>query len=468
MPESTLPNGPVSPRLRRWLLWLPAAAALWIAVSEYAHLRGLDREDPAASLQSMRLTQPWGGLAGKEGARLLENRWRLNADTARRALEWQLGKYPLSPWRWLLFTRMAMADQAGEQRLVDLLATAISVQPQSPAVRWEAANLSQRTGRTALVLHQLRLLLEVQPSATDRALFIGSRWSDDPEVLLDEILPPGREYLQHAMRRARRSGSMALAEAAWARYTRDAEASVAPDDEIFEDYIHLAVRHDEARAMAAWQAVDKSYRPGDLPAGDFSWPLEVLPAFGWSLRTPDSVRIERVPVGDGSGAHGLSVTFSGEHNVRLNRPAVGFPAAEPGHYRLYGWWRAEGLTTRALPYLELRTQGGEHRTRRRVEVPAPEFGWTPFSIDYAIHEAGQRVAFRLRRDSTDAFDRYIEGRVVIAGLGVASLLPSTEPSAAQPEPWAEVRDRVTSDARDCRPMDDADSDHLDCREAPRP
>ncbi|NBD95030.1 MAG: hypothetical protein GVY11_00935, partial [Gammaproteobacteria bacterium] len=180
----------MKPRLRRAWLLLPAALALWIAASEFAHLRWLDRDDPADSMDSMRLSQPWGGLAGREGARLLETRWRLNADTARSALEWQLGHYPLSPWRWLLLTHMAVADGADEQRLTDLLATAISVQPQSPTVRWEAANLAQRTGRASLVFRQLRLLLEVQPTATDRALFIGSRWSDDPGELIDEILPP--------------------------------------------------------------------------------------------------------------------------------------------------------------------------------------------------------------------------------------------------------------------------------------
>ncbi|NBD96027.1 MAG: hypothetical protein GVY11_06095 [Gammaproteobacteria bacterium] len=467
MPEPKARTGSVTPRLRRALLLLPAVVALWIAASEFAHLRWLDRDEPAASIDSMRITQPWGGLAGKEGARLLETRWRLNADTARSALEWQLGHYPLSPWRWLLFTHIAVADGADEQGLTNLLATAISVQPHSPTVRWEAANLAQRTGRASLVFRQLRLLLEVQPNATDRALFIGSRWSDDPGALIDQVLPPGREYLQQAMRRARRSGSMPLAEAVWARYTAGSDTTVPPDDPAFADYLYLAVRHDDARAMAAWQAVDAGYRPGDLPAGDFSWPLEVLPSFGWSLRTPEGVRLERVAIGADGEIHGLAVAFSGEHNVRLNQPAVRFPSAGPGFYRLRGWWRAEGLTTRALPYLELRTQSGEQRTRRRVEVPAPEFGWTPFSIDYEIQEAGQDVVLRLRRDTTDAFDRYIEGRIVLAGLGVTSLLPSTGQAPA-PEAWARVRDRVAPDGGDC-PGDGSEAGANDnCREASRP
>lgn len=465
------------PRLPALLLLLPAFAALWIAVSEFAHLRLLDQGDPATSLQSMRLTQPWGGLAGREAARLLERRWRPSPDIASEALEWQLGNYPLSPWRWLLFTRMAVADRVGERELTNFLATAISVQPHSPRVRWEAANLAQITGRKSLVFRQLRLLLEVQPNATDRALFIGSRWSNDIGELLDHILPQGEEYLRHAMRRARRSDSMALAEATWSRYMARPNATVGPNDPVFSDYIHLALRHDEARAMAAWQVVDEGYRPGDLPAGDFSWPLEALPSFGWSVHMPDGARLERVALerqrmADGAdqgripGANALRITFNGEKNIRLASPSVRFPAAAPGMYRLHGWWRAEGLTTRALPYLELSTQSGEHRSRKLVAVPAPEFGWMPFAIDYSVHEAGQPVTFRLRRDPTDAFDRYIEGRILLAGLSVASLLPSTIQTSA-PVARTHSGDQAPSSGNDCRADDAADNGN-DCREASRP
>lgn len=464
-------------------------AALWIAASEFVALRAIDADDPAESARVIRAFQPWGGFAAREAGRLLERRWRLDADAAEETLRWHLGSYPLHAARWLLLTRIALAREADEAELTDMLATAIAVRPHKADLRWQAANLAQITGRAGLVFRQLRLLLEISPNATERALFVGSRWAEGHAQLLDEVLPPGEEYLEQAMRRARRSGSMPLAEAVWARLEAHAgDDGIAPGNRAFSDYIYLALRHDSSRAMAAWQRVDADYRPGDLPAGDLSWPLDVLPSFGWSLRMPTGARVQRVKIDargevtptlrtpsnrngkepgtqDTGEPKALRIAFSGEHNLRMNTHLVRFPAGEPGVYRLRGWWRAEGLTTRSLPYLWLDTRSEDHRTRERVDVPATDFGWRPFEIEYEIHSAGQRVNFRLRRNSTDAFDRYIEGELLLAGLGVERLLPSTQHTPL-PSAWRRVRDRVAAAACNGGSGESTESEH--CRETTAP
>ena len=473
---------------------LPALFATWIAASEFAHLRWFDTQAPADALLSVKTTQPWGGLAAREGARMLERRWRLDQQAARQALEWQLQRYPLDPWRWLLLSRMAFSAGADESRLSNLLATAISVQPRNSEVRWQAANLAQSTGQAGLVFRQLRLLLEISPRATGRALFIGSRWSDEPSQLLEAVLPEGEEYLAQAMNQARRNGDMELAEGrlgppAGQRSSGNAPGAIRADEPIFSDFTYLALRQDPTRAMQAWQAVDTDYRPGQIPAGDFGYPLDVLPAFGWSLRMPQGAAVEREEIrGPGSGVRGpnqkntktpkhqntreaqaLRITFSGEHNLRLTTPMVRFPVARPGQYRLRGWWRAEGLTTRALPYLWLDTRSEDQRTRERIDVPKPDFGWRPFEIDFATQAPNQTVVFRLRRDSTDAFDRYIEGHVLLAGLDTVPLLPSISASSASSasSAWRRVRDQLDA-AGDCSAGENGNDGTADCRETPAP
>ncbi len=465
------------------VLLLPAVVATWIAASEFTHLRSLDRQAPADSLLSLQQTQPWGGLAAREGARLLETRWRLDRQAAAAALEWQLQRYPLDPWRWLLRARMAFSDGAGESRLADILATAISVQPRNRSVRWQAANLAQSTGRAGLVFRQLRLLLEVDPRATGQALFIGSRWSPDPARLLENVLPEGETYLEYAMDHARRTGDMELAETVWNRLkarraSGDAPVRIGADEPVFADFTYLTLRQDPARAMQAWATVDPDYSAGQLPAGNFDHPLDVLPAFGWSLRMPKGASLEKHPLPNQNTkkpknqptreAQALRISFSGEHNLRLNTPMVRFPVPRPGRYRLRGWWRAEDLTTRALPYLWLDTHSEDHRTRERVDVPAPAFGWTSFEIDFATHKPNQIVVFRLRRDATDAFDRYIEGRVVLAGLDTVPLLPSTSaPSASSA--WSRVRDHLDAAGGCGSGSGTGDSEEApDCRETPEP
>src|SRR6056297_948700 len=88
------------------LCGLPLLAALWIAASEYRALRQTSAQEPITGLQALSGRLPWGGLAGRDLAARLDARWRLDPETAAEALAWQLTRYPLDPWRWLLRARI--------------------------------------------------------------------------------------------------------------------------------------------------------------------------------------------------------------------------------------------------------------------------------------------------------------------------------------------------------------------------
>lgn len=400
--------------------------ALVIAGWEFVGLRVVDRDNPVASLESSPV--PWGGLAGREAARLLENRWRLDPRPAAPTLLAQLDRYPLDPWRWLLYARIDWFLERDPSRLREHLAAAIGVQPRSRELRWQAANLAQSTGDAGLVLDQLALWVADEPRDSARALFIGSRWVDDPGELLDRILPGEETFLVEAMRYALRSHSMALAEAVWQRLDQPR----APTDQALADYVATALNAGQPQlAMAAWQATDPRYRPGDVPAGHFDLPLEAMTSFAWNMRLRDGasseiLKLDSIPV-DGNGAatrdgsrhsNALRIAFNGEHNAHLATPFVRFPVPEPGRYRLSGWWRAQGLTTRSLPYLQLYAESSDHAFNETRQVPATEFDWQRFEIEFEAVEPNEIFRFRLRRNRTDAFDRYIEGHIDLAGLSV--------------------------------------------------
>jgi len=400
--------------------------ALVITAWEFVGLRLVDRDNPVASLESPPV--PWGGLAGREAARLLENRWRLDPLPAAPALLSQLGHYPLDPWRWLLYSRIDWFQQHDPSRLREQLATAIGVQPRSRELRWQAANLAQSTGDADLVLDQLALWVADAPRDSGRALFIGSRWVDDPGELLDRILPGEEAFLIEAMRYALRSHSMALAEAVWQRLDQPRAA----DDQALADYVATALNTGRPQlAMAAWQASDPRYRPGDVPAGHFGLPLEAMTSFAWNLSMRDGASVELLKVDDtpvdenGGAARGglqfsnaLRIAFDGEHNIQLSTPFVRFPVPEPGRYRLSGWWRAQGLTTRSLPFLQLYAESSEHAFSETRQIPGAEFDWQRFEIEFEVVEPNEIFRLRLRRNRTEAFDRYIEGQIDLAGLGV--------------------------------------------------
>jgi hypothetical protein len=402
------------------MLMLPLLAAAWVASSEFVQLRLLDVDQPAADLERMKSSQPWGGLAAREAAANLEMRWRQNPTAAEAALAWQLERYPLDPWRWLLAARINRQLGENPARTAWLMEQAIAVQPGNRELRWRAVNLAQFFGEPTLLANQLRTWLGDQPQQTGRALFLATRWFPDPAERLDRVLPPGEAFLIQAMRHARSSGQLALGDAVWARLPQPRE----PTDPAVADYIHLALAEGQARTIARiWQDLDAGYRPGDLPAGHFGFPLPALQAFGWDLRMPAGVNLTQEPAlppampadwPDGVSPASLRLEFSGRENVNLARPRLSFPGPVAGRYRLQGWWRAEGLTTRALPALTLRAS--DSPVRLRLELPGPQFGWQAFEAEFDLETDHDMLLLFVHRARTQNFDRDIAGSLWLAGL----------------------------------------------------
>ncbi|TVQ34181.1 MAG: hypothetical protein EA370_11025 [Wenzhouxiangella sp.] len=423
-----------SPQRAGWLPALFLLAALWVAWSEFVALRMDTDAEPFERLERLATIQPWGGLAAREAARQLEHRWRIAPELAEQGLQWQLARYPLDPWRWLLMARIqrslelaaAGPDGAPERvaRTSIDLATARSVQPMSREMQWQAVNLAQVFADADLIAHQLRLWLDGQPHMTDRALFLAARWIEDPGQRLDQVLPEGEDYLVRAMRFARSSRQPALAAAVWARLPQPRPA----EDPALADYVHISLAHDDpAVTIALWTDLDPAYAPGRLPGGHFGLSLATLDALGWDFRmprgaavgldqaTPDGQDPNRVPLPASTPPAGsLRLDFAGTENINLVRPRVRFPVPEPGRYRISGWWRADALTTRSLPALVLRVEDGG--PQRRIELPGQDFSWAPFAAEVEVEQADAMVLVHLHRRRTNAFDRDIAGALWLADL----------------------------------------------------
>ncbi|MFP4277717.1 MAG: hypothetical protein ACLFQ2_09880 [Wenzhouxiangella sp.] len=408
-----------SPRVLLWAL--PLLAAAGIATSEYTALRRAAEQDPISRLQDLAGQQPWGGLAGRELAGRLEARWRLDPAASAEALGWQLTRYPLDPWRWLLRARIDRELNPDPQLSRQRLEAAIAIQPNHRELRWRAANLAQNFGDVDLVADYLRLWLIDQPNQVNSALFIASRWLPDPDQRLDRILPPGEDYLVQAMRHARISSQPELARAVWRRLDQPR----APDDLAVREYIQaLLADGDDQAVLALWQQLDPDYRPGDIPGGQFAFAPEALATFGWDLRVPAGAQLERVASGPAGTDGALRLVFDGNENIHLVRPLLRFPAPPPGRYRFSGWWKADTLTTRSLPGLYLRELEGPMRAS--VELPSADFDWQPFAVDIELTEPGDRLQLQVLRRRTRNFDRNLGGELQLAGLQL-------EPAPVQPE-----------------------------------
>ena len=429
--------------MTRFVLAFVALAAIGIAWSEYRSLRLIDRSDPATSLENILDRQPWGGLGSLHAARVLNLRWRTNPDGADQVLSRQLSRYPIDPVIWLLRSTVAFRIDTTPDVRAGHLAVAAATQPGSENVQWQAAMIALRGSDWDLTERHLKLTAVSTPRQTGRALFVAQRWLHDPDTLLDRVVPDSEKHLIEAMRHARNQNNLPLASAIWQRLDHPRE----PGERVVSDYLGLALNHGAFELVtAAWAELDPEYRPGSLPAGSFHLPIEYMPTFGWSTRMPTGVRLMRETVNpvpwrqaedeannNNKSSATLRLIFDGSENIRFRHLSVRFPVLEPGRYQLSGWWRGERLTTRSLPRLEagLNLSG----QRERLEAPSGHFSWQPFTMDLEVTTPMDTLVLRVIRDSTHAFDRYIEGSMWLAALELEKVpLSMLQPLSQIPAP----------------------------------
>lgn len=427
------------------LLVTAGLGALWIALTEYATLRTIDRQAAVSSIDTIVDFQPWGGLASREMARIMQTRWRIDAVASDAALTRLLERYPNDPYTWLLRSTIARHGHTSMDELGAHLAAAISTQPGSGTVHWQAAMIAVATEERDLAEHHLRQWLHGRSRFTERALFIARRWINDPGELLDRILPEGENHLDRAMRHAAQRADLPLAHAVWERL----EQPRAPEDPILGRYLTMVLaKREQDKAIRIWRQLDPLYTPGDVPAGHFAWPLDALPTFNWRTRMPEGAQLTRevepeAPWRDASetgSGHALHLEFNGDENLHFRHLAVHFPVPEPGRYRLSGWWRGKDLTTRSLPYLQVRTSLG--RTRDRIDLPSQNFNWQPFALEIDLPDSEDTVALRFIRTRTDAFDRYLAGSLWLADFALTRLGPSEDGTEVAPldAEWTTARE----------------------------
>lgn len=397
----------------RWLI-LPLAGVLSLIVawSEYAALRTIELQSPVFAPESVGLL--WGGWSGLQRARAMETGWRQDPAAAENVLIRQLQRYPLDRLAWhdlAVISRHLGRDRSAKTAHLE---AAVAVQPGHRELRWRAATMSQVLGDEARAEEHLRRWLDGQPAATGRALFAANRWIHDPDALLERLLPDGEAYLQAAIAHARSQNQLDLAQAAWARLEQPRDH----DDRALLDFVDLSLANgDLDTAMASWQWSFPDYRPGDVPNGDFQHDLGSARGLHWDTRMPAGVRSERDHENFVSAPASLRIDFDGRENVRLRSPRVRIPLEDPAErWTLSGFWRGEGLTTRALPYLSAWLEGGR---RARLDVPGANFDWTPFELEMSAPEAARLVQLEFRRDPPARdFDRFIAGSLWIDALRI--------------------------------------------------
>jgi hypothetical protein len=364
---------------------------------------------------------PWGGPAWRATARTSVREWTGDPKLADAWILAALARYPLDPPLWLDRAELAYGVGAPADQVSALLRTAVSIMPEGHKVNWRAAMLALKVGQTEAAEGYLRRYLVAQPWQVGKVIGIGRHWISEPTALIAKLLPAGDTYLEALLVSACRWQDSLLAEAAWKRLA----ASHRVNSKAGVTYTEYLLRENRgARAAQVWQAVEPDYRPGAIYNGDFSRSLKHRGGLDWQLGRVEGVTLTLNEEAYVSAPASLEVQFDGEHNSDLHVPKQLLPVTPGWRYVLSGQWRGQGLTTRALPYIQV---VGYPKGALLGKVEAPTGGnwgnhggsywpWQEFAIEFRVPDDLSVVYVALRRQPTQNFDRFIKGQILLDDL----------------------------------------------------
>lgn len=233
------------------------------------------------------------------------------------AVSWLQSAARLNPhsakiWVDLAAAEQLLGDSASETAALN---RALIVDPRSPEIAWQAANLFLSQGLVNDAMKQFNTVLENDPQLTWPALTIV--WKIRPEIdsLLNGVVPPAANavFLQFLLSR----NDTAAAARVWDKMFSEEQPVARADLLGYERYLftHQEVSH----ASRVWQQAAKlsdlaAYQPSPenlLVNGDFSLPI-LNGGFDWNHQPVQGVAIALDPRETHSGSRSLRITLDGE------------------------------------------------------------------------------------------------------------------------------------------------------------
>ena|SRR5579864_790044 len=251
-----------------------------------------------------------------------EHRYRLGryellaSQSPQDALPWLQSAAKLNPhagryWIDLALAQQSIGDLDSEKRSLE---NALAVDPRTPELAWDAANLYLAQGATEDAMKQFHVVLQNDPELTWPAIRTCWRIRPDIGYLLDDVIPPGVYPAMLEFLVAK--NETAAAAKVWAQIFSSQQPVERQD--LFGYVKYLVLHREVAQAARVWQeaagmASLQAYEPSSanlLVNGDFS--LDMLNGgFDWVHQKIDGVSLALDPSEAHSSSRSLRITFDG-------------------------------------------------------------------------------------------------------------------------------------------------------------
>lgn len=227
----------------------------------------------------------------------------------------------LNPYAARYWVDLANADlvagRPSEQR--ESLERAVLAEPTTPDVAWEAANFFLLQGDRDKALHNFRVVLANDPGRTEQAIQLCWRTAGDPNVVIDQALPPKPDLYFSFLNLLMQNQNTVAAETVWNRLIALKQSF---SIKLAFPYLHFLLMQREVRvAQNAWQQLASisptlaSYLPtrANLVVNP-GFEQKILDGgFDWLYRPNPHVDLTIDMNEFHSGARSLSIAFDGQN-----------------------------------------------------------------------------------------------------------------------------------------------------------
>ena len=357
------------------------------------------------------LGEDFTGMASLVQARYFLAQSQYAATQVEELLHQALRQRPLYAPAWLDLAELQRRNYQ-IQKAVHYLEYARSLWPQRPVFLWRVALLLVGLEKIKPALETLASYWVAIPQDGLQVIALARRLQPDPEAwvgyLLQAVNAKAAEPLIHyryLLRAARNLRDPLLAQTVWA-YTPE---TLQQDTTLLLPYIELLLaeeHYDEAES--AWSALTE--RDGSVYNGSFEKAL-IDGGLGWYFRDRPGFRIERDRQERRSGDYSLLINFTGSENVNFIDLRHRLIVGAGKRYRLQGYWKGYGLTTRSGVYIEVISVNTAERYAVALDPKYGTWPWESFELMLEVPEDTRLLELRVRRRSTTALDNKIAGKV---------------------------------------------------------
>jgi hypothetical protein len=319
---------------------------------------------------------------------------------------------PLEQEYWLSLARIF--SRLGKSNAFDhALENAILVFPTSYRGRWVAGNLLLQQEDLEKAIPHFSYILLHYPNRSTLVYEIWRKAVDDPDFILERLIPEAPALLKQYLAYAYGSGDRESARKAWAKL---GYLDYQPDRRETIRHVDFLISYGQVtEASHIWEArlrkegLPVPFETNPVTNGGFEKEEVLGGGFDWRIHTVSGAQVSFDHSVVFEGESSLKIAFNGQENVDFHHVHQLVPLKPDTDYLLTAHVKTEAVTTKSGLRLEILGLG--YALHETSDSLSGDNSWTELTVSFRTPPYSQGAVVRVRREKTDKFDRFISGTV---------------------------------------------------------